>query len=352
MRTIISVFIFFFFIVILSAQVPQGINYQAVMRDELGNPISMPLSILIEIFSNSMGSGVPDFSEVHSVSPEAETGLFNITIGKNNPIDFAAIDWASGSKYIKTTINGIPGPITEMVSVPYALFAQNAANSGVEYNAGEGILIEDNTIVNQGDLSNTNEIQQLTLNGNTLTLSNNGGTVYLSSLTIDGQVNYVAKFTPDGTNIGNSVIFDDGTNVGIGNINPNDKLDVEGNTQVSGYLKVGNPSEPSSSPSYSNIPLYKLSYLSGTEAWTVDSDCGTGDYPYTQWFVDGFGNDSGLLYYQSQGSYNRSYAYSLGFGLHQFLPHYWLKELFIVICRIIMMEYSLNIELARGNGPK
>lgn len=40
--------------------------------------------------------------------------------------------------------------------------------------------------------------------------SGGGGTILGS-----GTLNYVAKFTPDGTTIGNSVIFDDGTNVGF-----------------------------------------------------------------------------------------------------------------------------------------
>lgn len=42
-----------------------------------------------------------------------------------------------------------------------------------------------------------------------------------------GTVNYVAKFTPNGTTLGNSQIFDNGTNVGIGTINPVYKMQIE-----------------------------------------------------------------------------------------------------------------------------
>jgi hypothetical protein len=43
-----------------------------------------------------------------------------------------------------------------------------------------------------------------------------------------GTLNYVAKWTPNGTSLGNSKIFDDGTNVGIGTITPGAGLVVSG----------------------------------------------------------------------------------------------------------------------------
>jgi hypothetical protein len=43
-----------------------------------------------------------------------------------------------------------------------------------------------------------------------------------------GTLNYVPKWTPDGSTLGNSSIFDNG-NVGIGNAAPAYKLDISGN---------------------------------------------------------------------------------------------------------------------------
>jgi hypothetical protein len=58
-----------------------------------------------------------------------------------------------------------------------------AADAGTNYLAGSGITINgtgaNQSIVNIGDLSNTNEIQLLTIVGNTLSLSNGGGSVTL-----------------------------------------------------------------------------------------------------------------------------------------------------------------------------
>jgi hypothetical protein len=52
-------------------------------------------------------------------------------------------------------------------------------NNGINYTEGPGIDITGNVISNTGDLSNTNELQTISLAGNTLILSNGGGTVDL-----------------------------------------------------------------------------------------------------------------------------------------------------------------------------
>lgn len=48
----------------------------------------------------------------------------------------------------------------------------------------------------------------------------------VGGVTGSGTLNYVPKWTPSGTNLGNSQLFDDGTNVGIGTTSPFAKLDV------------------------------------------------------------------------------------------------------------------------------
>ncbi len=62
-----------------------------------------------------------------------------------------------------------------------------------------------------------------------------GATGPAGSGTVSGTVNYVAKFTPNGTTVGNSQIFDNGSFVGIGTTtpinSPFDKLSVTGTTE-------------------------------------------------------------------------------------------------------------------------
>ncbi|GAB4250598.1 MAG: hypothetical protein Kow0027_14080 [Saprospiraceae bacterium] len=57
--------------------------------------------------------------------------------------------------------------------------------TGTTYTAGTGIAISGNTISNTGDLSNTNEIQTLSLSGNSLSISN-GNSVTIPGGTITG----------------------------------------------------------------------------------------------------------------------------------------------------------------------
>jgi hypothetical protein len=52
--------------------------------------------------------------------------------------------------------------------------------TGTTYTAGAGISLAGNVITNSGDLSATNEIQTISKAGNTVTLSNSGG-----SFTVD-----------------------------------------------------------------------------------------------------------------------------------------------------------------------
>jgi len=45
---------------------------------------------------------------------------------------------------------------------------------------------------------------------------------------VSGTVNYISKFTPNGTSLGNSIIYENGTDIGIGTLTPGSKLDVQG----------------------------------------------------------------------------------------------------------------------------
>jgi hypothetical protein len=55
-----------------------------------------------------------------------------------------------------------------------------------------------------------------------------GNVIETSLIEGSGATNYVVKWTPDGSSLGNSQIFDNGTNVGVGTNQPDYKLDVDG----------------------------------------------------------------------------------------------------------------------------
>ena len=117
------------------AQAPEGINYQAVVRDNLGTPIENSLvSLKIAIYQSST-SGLLVFEE--SFSPNTNSyGLVNFIIGQGNLIsgDFSIIDWATGPYFIEISADIDGGSdfevvgTQELMSVPYALYAKTAGN--------------------------------------------------------------------------------------------------------------------------------------------------------------------------------------------------------------------------------
>lgn len=159
------------------AQAPQGFSYQAVARDNTGNPKANTNLVVKFSILNGTPQGSVLYAETHQIQSNAY-GLFNLTIGQGQATSgtfFSAIDW-SGQKYLKVEIDGQLSSTTPLLSVPYALYADKT-----NLKAGAGIGVNGNEISNTGDLSNTNELQQLTISGNKLNLSNGGGNVTLPS---------------------------------------------------------------------------------------------------------------------------------------------------------------------------
>lgn len=78
-------------------------------------------------------------------------------------------------------------------------------NEGQTYTAGTGISIVGSTITNTGDLSNTNEIQTLSIAGSNLSLSNGGGTVALPGGRDSTLANNGLSLSDKTIQIGNSI---------------------------------------------------------------------------------------------------------------------------------------------------
>lgn len=121
-----------------NAQAPQGINYQGVARNvqgvELTNQlIGIELSVL-----NGSANGTVVYTEQHSVTTDAG-GLFTLTIGLGTPTigTFTSINWAvGGGKWLKVSMDANGGSnfqllgTSQLLSVPFALYAGNVANNG------------------------------------------------------------------------------------------------------------------------------------------------------------------------------------------------------------------------------
>lgn len=133
MKKIFS-FLLLMFSLVQFAQAPQGFNYQATVRNSSGNLIiNQNVYFKFNILQGSSTS-LPVFSETHYV-PTDELGQVNLVIGQGTSTigNFSTLDWSLGSYYLGIELNTGSGytamGTTQLLSVPYALYAQNSGNS-------------------------------------------------------------------------------------------------------------------------------------------------------------------------------------------------------------------------------
>jgi hypothetical protein len=101
MKIVIVLFILFISSPLI-AQVPQGINYQAVIRNSNGSTVNnMSVGLRLRILQGSV-SGSSVYSESYTVTT-SNIGLINVVLGQGTVISgvFNAINWGSGPYFIE-----------------------------------------------------------------------------------------------------------------------------------------------------------------------------------------------------------------------------------------------------------
>ena len=185
----------------LSAQAPTAFKFQAVASDDSNEPlISQNIGVRISLLSGS-ATGSVVYSERHQLVTSV-LGVFDLEVGSGTVVsgDMEAIDWGGDTYYLKVDLDIDGGTdyvnmgATQLVSVPYALYAGNAGGGSDDQTltlSGTDLSIEDgNSVdlsalqdgVNDADADPANELQSLNLSGSTLSLSDGGGDVDLSPL--------------------------------------------------------------------------------------------------------------------------------------------------------------------------
>ena len=141
-------------IIQIQAQTPQGFNYQATVRNNTGDLIvNTNVYFKFNVMQGSQTS-VPLYSETHFV-PTDDLGQVNLVIGKGTPDtgSFSQIDWSLGSYFLGIELDTGKGYVamgtSQMLSVPYALFAENSGNSTPSTPNLETVLAENNSANNQ-----------------------------------------------------------------------------------------------------------------------------------------------------------------------------------------------------------
>lgn len=121
----------------LFAQVPQKMSYQSVIRKTDGTlVVNTLLGIKISILQGTAG-GTAVYVETQTPTTNAN-GLATLAIGGGTPVTgtFAGIDWSTGTYFIKTETDPVGGTnytisgTSQLLSVPYALYAGSSQNKG------------------------------------------------------------------------------------------------------------------------------------------------------------------------------------------------------------------------------
>jgi len=113
-----------------SAQAPQRMNYQAIVRNPSGQPVDSQSVTLQFVIHDLTATGTVVFTEVQQTTTN-RFGLVNIEIGGVNN-NLGTVNWGNGGKFlqIQVDINGganyVDMGTSQLISVPYALYAANS----------------------------------------------------------------------------------------------------------------------------------------------------------------------------------------------------------------------------------
>lgn len=254
MKRIITLIVILLMTTNIFAQAPQKMSYQAVIRDASNDlianqAIGMQISIL-----QGASNGTAVYVETQTATTNIN-GLVTVEIGDGSVVsgDFANIDWSTGSYFIQTetdptggtsyTINGT----SELLSVPYALYAENApgglgngsaAGNTPYWNGTEWVTNSSNIFNNGGRVGiNTNTPERnLQVHNNTtfsygitssLMLSDN-----FQKWNLGLGYDPAFRFSIASEDLTERFVIQQTGNVGIGTIQPVAKLDVSGQIKI------------------------------------------------------------------------------------------------------------------------
>ena len=130
MKKLLILPVFMIACLVVNAQTPQGINYQAVLYNSSGLPVpNATIDVKAGILSDTL-TPVIQWEELHSAVKTKNNGVFNIVIGTGTKQTgtasaFSSIDWAASALYLKIQVN-YQGSwkymgTSKLWSVPYAL---------------------------------------------------------------------------------------------------------------------------------------------------------------------------------------------------------------------------------------
>ncbi len=278
MKRFVSLTIILFTSLSLFSQIPQAFKYQAVARDASGNLITgQTISVIASIVKTYPG-GTTIYSEYHSKSTN-QFGLFNINIGTGTVItgNFSDVDWGADTYFLKIETDLTGGTnyqvmgISQLLSVPYALYAKTTGDTSkwrqngdmIYYNEGNvgigttspvyDLEVADTTTTGFADVGLSTKDAHGALAVYPSTLSPPFGhfadrvslfsSIFTASgldLRADGLSSDIRFYTGGPFDVNERMRIDSAGHVCIGTTSENGNLTIQGESGISG-IRINNP---------------------------------------------------------------------------------------------------------------
>lgn len=276
MKKIITLLTFTLFTIGVTAQAPQKMSYQAVIRNAANTLVTNQLVGMKISVLQGTSTGTAVYVETQTATTNAN-GLVSLEIGSGAVVSgtFSGINWSTGSYFIKTetdptggtsyTINGT----SQLLSVPYALFSGNSGGSlangtaagNSPYWDGTGWITNSSNIFNNGGnvglgtTTPTSKLEIIDAGWNGLKIKSNGSTIgsgiifKTDNSAVTGQIGvngsatgvmanalFITQNGPHpikfATNFADRMIVTGAGDIGVGTMTPAAKLDVAGTVKI------------------------------------------------------------------------------------------------------------------------
>jgi hypothetical protein len=149
-----------FLTVYVHGQAPDAFRYQAMVADSEGNAMKDADVTLRFSIKEGSATGTKVYTETHSARTN-QSGLVALSIGKGNPVEgnFISIPWITGNYFVEVEIDRgdgfVPAGTQQLLSVPYAKYADNAGSLQVTSSNGKkwNVTVDDNGTVSVNEMN-------------------------------------------------------------------------------------------------------------------------------------------------------------------------------------------------------
>jgi uncharacterized protein (TIGR02145 family) len=181
MKTIFITAFLLFIHTFVFAQAPQGIPYQAVMRNADGSVMANSAVDLTFMIHDATATGTVVYQESHALTSNAQ-GLVSCVVGSGvvSQGNFANINWGGGAKFLQVMMGSIDLGTQQMLSVPYALYSNGVGVRVSE--TGDTLTIGGNSVIVPG-ISAVNPPALYTIGSGVTDIDGN----FYPSIIINGQ---------------------------------------------------------------------------------------------------------------------------------------------------------------------